>query len=524
MARRKNPSSSSKSFDIDDIELMLEKMKNLSANAERRIGHIPPRQDPEQIRTLHRAAYQSAKTERNEKTGFACRQTFCGDMYCSQAQLSSLSRINIRDMRMEMVHKGMYLLVRICEPCFKMSGIMAVVEDLAGDVSILSIYNYIRSESIDVEKLLPVGTVLAIKEPYYKYSNTNSCVIRVDSPSDVIILYRTGPDNGISVEGLEASSRILPTVTWTTNPKSYSSLIAKNDLIKLKEEQLEACGKQNFYDAVEVSSWILRNSAIVDDTKVCVYQLRSFAYFATGQYERAFKDLAWTLEKNPSDANTLVLAAQTLCALRKFVEAQKIYEKLCSLYPGDEGLDAIQKDVQLRKCAKRVLEQTQGRYDLHAMLVEAGHSSTPRLDCADYIGPVKVVKISNSKTKMVVTKNVEPGTLLLACKAYEIVYESELAEAASAHMLINFNKGTASPPARTQLATKIALKMMENPSTSTGLYSLPLGSSDTEPSMYADDVNQLEPIADVGRILQILTNHAATPELLDESRLGVRRV
>lgn len=70
-----------------------------------------------------------------------------------------------------------------------MTGIATVIEDSNGDVDRLQLYN--QSNDFDVASILSSGQVVAIKEPYYKVSADGGYSIRVDHPSDIVLLSPT---------------------------------------------------------------------------------------------------------------------------------------------------------------------------------------------------------------------------------------------------------------------------------------------------------------------------------------------
>jgi hypothetical protein len=67
-----------------------------------------------------------------------------------------------------------------------MVAVATCVEDEYGDVEKIAIYN--EREAINPDDLLPVGTIMAVKEPFYKTAVNGDYTIRVDHPSDVVYL------------------------------------------------------------------------------------------------------------------------------------------------------------------------------------------------------------------------------------------------------------------------------------------------------------------------------------------------
>ena len=80
----------------------------------------------------------------------------------------------------------------------------------------------------------------------------------------------------------------------------------------------------------------------------------------------------------------------------------------------------------LKLCTRRIVEQEQGIYDWDGMWKEARRGITDS-DHADYMGPIEVRSCQDSKCGrgLFVTKNVEPGELLLVEKAFSAAFAKE---------------------------------------------------------------------------------------------------
>lgn len=511
-----------------DLEGMLSQLRDIALTTEKRTGLPAPKVDPTVIRDLHRKAYsQGGNIGMDYSKGLCHRQTYCAEMFSSKAPLLKLKKMMIRDMRMEIMHKGKFLLLRLIEPCFKMSGVMTVVEDQEGSVCIMSIYNFVTRDSDNLDEVLPVGTILAVKEPYYKFSNTNSCVIRCDSPSDIVILQRLGPNTGVDESSLLMAEHLnLKEITWKNTASIDESVLAVS-VANSTLSPLEYYKQKKFWDAIEASSRsIIQNRKLKKESEIPQADLivRANSYLQVGLYEKCLSDVFQIIGKRFNDYTALYIAGQALYALRRFEEAHLIFNGLMQLFPGDEGLELFQKEMWLRSSTKRLEELREGKFDLNAMMAETRMTKTPRLDCADYFGPVKLVRNpKNGDYRLVATQVVEPGTLLLASKAFEIVYSPELKDAGSAFNLINFKTNICSDPGRSQLALKCALKLMANPSLALNLYDLKTIERNHDVRLYADDVNQREPVADMSHIHRIVGANSFNPESLDDTNLGTRR-
>jgi hypothetical protein len=70
------------------------------------------------------------------------------------------------------------------------------IEDTTGDAQCVSLYNFPGADNAspqELDILFPLGSVLVIREPYLRISNTPTAYIWIDSPSDIIFVKPDGP-------------------------------------------------------------------------------------------------------------------------------------------------------------------------------------------------------------------------------------------------------------------------------------------------------------------------------------------
>ena len=99
--------------------------------------------------------------------------------------------ITLSDMQVNMIHYGKYFLCRTLADPFFMSSMVVLVADDDKQVETVYIYNYFATLGFtdrDPSQLLPSGTHMVIKEPYLKLMVDGNYNIRVDSPTDIVIL------------------------------------------------------------------------------------------------------------------------------------------------------------------------------------------------------------------------------------------------------------------------------------------------------------------------------------------------
>lgn len=81
----------------------------------------------------------------------------------------------------------------------------------------------------------------------------------------------------------------------------------------------------------------------------------------------------------------------------------------------------------VKQCIRRIVEQEKGMYDWDSMLKEAKNGKTDS-DHADYVGPIEVRVCEDPKggRGLFVTRDVEPGELLLVEKAFSAAFVEHL--------------------------------------------------------------------------------------------------
>ena len=74
-------------------------------------------------------------------------------------------------------------------PAFRIVGTNVLLKDEAGDLMQLSMYNFVPDSSDPAERL-PVGSRLAILEPYMKHSQDRddmNLMLRCDNPQCIVV-------------------------------------------------------------------------------------------------------------------------------------------------------------------------------------------------------------------------------------------------------------------------------------------------------------------------------------------------
>jgi hypothetical protein len=173
----------------NDIERLLKTaMANVDLNKQNQ-GKKISQPDRNMLLEGHNQQRRQYMSQQNQ---FGLKQSMLCNVYppCT-TPLSSLQRIDIKDLLSETVHRGRYLLCRTIADAYKSTGVLSIIEDPTGTATPLSVYSC--DYGIYPEELLPNGMYFAIREPYFKITARGGCSVRVDHPTDLIRLSSDDP-------------------------------------------------------------------------------------------------------------------------------------------------------------------------------------------------------------------------------------------------------------------------------------------------------------------------------------------
>jgi hypothetical protein len=144
--------------------------------------------------------------------------------------MDQLRRIAIKDLQLETHHRGTYLLLRSITPPSRMTAIMALMEDEGGDAILLQLYQQQDENTRKAVDVVDVGTILLIKEPFFKIMADGEYGVRVDHLSDVV---RFGSDDA--------------KIPQAWQPRLFEVEVSAESL---KMEGNQAMGESRYWDAI----------------------------------------------------------------------------------------------------------------------------------------------------------------------------------------------------------------------------------------------------------------------------------
>lgn len=215
---------------------------------------------------------------------------------------------------------------------------------------------------------------MAIREPWMKISAESShpsFFIRVDSPSDIVLL--------------EPSDPTLRSVRWKTAPVVYRHTLSS-------ALQWKDLGTKIFKDRLFVPAALAWSRGINSDPSMHALLLnRSQAYLRLEWFSAALVDA------------THVLSTHELLPQ---MEKKASYRAACAEYGLQRYTDALarlellEEDVEVKslksRCHQRFLEATKGQYDWLRMFQD-GQGSVPRLDVAEFVNSAITITASPNR-------------------------------------------------------------------------------------------------------------------------------
>ncbi|MCJ1464635.1 hypothetical protein MMC07_003248 [Pseudocyphellaria aurata] len=357
--------------------------------------------------------------------------------------MNDLRSTAIKNLQLETHHRGTYLLLRSITPPSRMTAIMAVMEDESGDVLMVQLYQQDDEIKRPATDVVNVGTILLIKEPYFKVMADGEYGLRVDHVSDVTHIQR---DNARIPEAWKSRS--------VERERSAESLKAKGN---------NSMENTKYWDAITEYSDALKCSATADQIDI-IRRNRSLAFLKTKQFDAALCDSGFPFSDSDHNQKALFRAADSLYNLDRFSECCQVLELLLTNFPHNS-----EASMALDRAQSRSLEQTAGVYKFKQLQAKAKKLHPPNLDHATYIGPVEIRQTESKGRGLFVTKPVQAGDLLLCEKAFCRAHADEgkgvgIAGYSTINLLINPSANQGFMGTQPDLIKLIVQKLYRNPS------------------------------------------------------------
>lgn len=176
--------------DLDEYTQTMQQQRRFLQNAKKKQGQRPRDRKSRDTMLFEFMMTSMANTQRvgREDTRMI-HSSFIPPAYppCT-TPLDALKPIVIEDLRLETHHRGYYVTLRAITPPNRMTAILVLAEDEHGDVTMLQMYQQEDEASRPASTVVDKGSILLIKEPFYKITASGDYSLRVDHLSDIIFL------------------------------------------------------------------------------------------------------------------------------------------------------------------------------------------------------------------------------------------------------------------------------------------------------------------------------------------------
>ncbi|OCL07988.1 hypothetical protein AOQ84DRAFT_389153 [Glonium stellatum] len=414
------------------VQLLERQIQGLQAAKARK--NQRPKLKPSKEALINNHYQSSLQTLMRADGRFESRQSFIPEAYPpATAPLCDLKEILLNQLRLEIYHVGRVLFAKLIVEPTRWTGITTLIEDSNGDVERLQIYN--QSNDIDAGLILPCGRVVAIKDPYYKTSADGGYSVRVDHPSDILLLPPT--------------SEFVP-------PSLGADIIdLQKTALQLKEEGNTAYKRKDYLEAIELFTQGLHMCGNTSDTIMGILKRnRALMYLITKQYDAAKSDATSSLVGEPDNVKSLYRAARACYELEEFEESERFLLTLLSYDKNDTDAQR-----ELKRVKTRLQEATTGTYDFAVMAKSA--ETQLWLDHASFTERVAVQPAGSRGRGLFTTVPIKAGDLVFCEKAFSAAFGDEILD--TTYILLNANTKRITLGTQALLIPRIVHKL-QNPS------------------------------------------------------------
>lgn len=394
--------------------------------------------------------------------------------YFSEADLANLTLVDADELRVPFRHEGRYLLVQVASRLCLYASCSFVGITPAGvalPISIAHFTPWLTLPPEELDALLPVGSIVLIREPYVSLhymglggpitGGKGTVGVRVDTPSDVQVL--------------DAQSPWCVDVTWA----DWQAPGPSSGVVWMQEGPLTRALQES------------RTCPLVsrEQTRAHIDELRRQERPGAAWREVCAAELCGVWAPHDEvDAHgaDVLLRCEVLLDLQMYnAVLARTDDVLC--LPLSATLSSSLSECRAR--ARSALETaSHGPSDdiLHSMFMKTLEDPTPRMEYAEYTGPVAVQAIPGAGRGLVLTRDVDEGELLLFCRATAATYSRDRATDGVPLLRCNAEAGVTSTTTQVVAATRCLHKLLDAPDWAPAFLGLTAGPA-TPPSPYVAD-------------------------------------
>ncbi|KAJ6780227.1 hypothetical protein PWT90_01954 [Aphanocladium album] len=347
--------------------------------------------------------------------------------------IDELQSMFIIQMRLGVHHRGAKVMVRVLTPPNRMNAILVIVEDLEGTAVTLQLYHHPPEAVACAEDTIQVGSVLILKEPFFKCATDGSYSLRVDHLSDVVWL------------GL--FDHRIPDLWRKSDPETSSEAarLRGNEAVKTKR----------WAQALRLYSDAGRYAVTPEEAQLAFVN-RSFANLNLGRFEQALLDATRTNERIPSTEKAKFREIRALYELGRFGLCKELLEHFTTEYP--DNRDA---KLQMSRAEARFQESNEGMFSFAESMYKQARQSSAVIDCATFSKPVEVREAPGRGRGLFTVQTVRAGDLLLCEKAF--VYKQRDTHSGGFSILMDVNDKRAFAGGQAEILNQAIQNLYHNP-------------------------------------------------------------
>lgn len=334
-------------------------------------------------------------------------ETFVGDPYTpSTKSLGDLQAIAIAELGMETHHRDRALWARVIGGSQRRQTVQTAIDDEHGMAERLVVHNI--HPAIAANQLLPQDAIIAIKEPYSTLGPDGATVIKIDHPSDLMLVSRF--------------DQRVPACWRASDAATAAECKEPGDAAAKRKSHLEAlahysaCINVCAADDVELERELHRKCAVINASY--------------GSFEKAGHHALASVTPDASSENSrntnkvaYLQAGKAAYARQDFAAAVKYFQAACDAVGDNKasGQDKPRAEVRMR-------EQVEGVYDEGQMRAQLAKGEQHlRLDNASFTGRTEVRDTGDSARGrgLFATERIPAGELILREKAFAIAFDSD---------------------------------------------------------------------------------------------------
>ncbi|KLP08883.1 unnamed protein product [Fusarium fujikuroi] len=330
----------------------------------------------------------------------------------STAKLADLQPMTIKDLRMETHHRGFFLSLRRVSPVsiLQASSWTVVKCQSSDEVERLEVFLHTSQYG---NNTLEIASDLVIKDPYYTLNAQGECTIRIDHPSDLMIIaISENPESWRNMEQYSGRSDFV-------SPGEYKR--KGNDALLRKKNYAEA------YFWYTEGLECLKSGEDCETVRKDLHRNRAHVNLQLQRFDEAISDALNSLTSNGGEAKALKSldakaynrAGIAAYSQGEFLKARSYFEQQERLQPDDQ-----QPKLHLRRIDARLREEANGTYNMRKIVSNLSKTGG-RADAASYRGPTEIKNSSGAGRGLFANRDVEINEIILCEKAFCAAWSHE---------------------------------------------------------------------------------------------------